>query len=64
MCVTLCDTLADFEPFVTFVDGAASRLSMLSINTYDEEDELSINNDLGRSLELETPDIDMEDSLL
>ena len=50
--------------FVTFVDGAASRLSMLSINTYDEDDELSINDDLGRSFGLDTPDINMEDSLL
>jgi len=46
-----------------FTDGAASRLSMLSMATYDEEEELSIHEDFGDTSGLSTPDINIEDSL-
>ncbi|KAK2183235.1 hypothetical protein NP493_319g03011 [Ridgeia piscesae] len=45
------------------IDGAASRLSMLSMATYDEEEELSIHEDFGDTSGLSTPDINIEDSL-
>ncbi|KAI0216481.1 hypothetical protein LSAT2_031506 [Lamellibrachia satsuma] len=44
-------------------DGAASRLSMFSTNTFDEEEELSIHEDFGRTSGLSTPDVNIEDSL-